>query len=201
MIKKLFLFLFLVLVFLSVNCYADTLDSYSESNHSGQQNMYNGTITRQGQAITLPAATITSVKFYLAKVGSPPGTMICNLYAATGTVGTDAIPTGSILRSTSTLVPNSVLATSPTYNLIEFTFTTPYVASAGDYAVMLRYEVGDGDNYIRKGSDVSSPTHAGNKCRWISGAWGSVASHDEIFYLYGTLTPTAASQVIIVPMM
>lgn len=158
------------------------IDFYAEANQSSEQDL-RPTVDSHGQAITLAAAeSIASVKWYIKKaLGSPTGNAITRLYGVTGTVGTDGKPTGAALASSNT-VDVTTLTTS--LQLIEFTFASPYAASAGDICLALEYTAGDASNYISMGFDGSSPTHAGNWFTGTPGSWTGQSTIDQIFYLY-----------------
>lgn len=161
------------------------IDSYSEANQAIDLYLNSTGDQQLGQSFTLASdIVITSLKWYLKKVGTPPGNMVAKLYAATGTVGSTAIPTGSILATSDTIVADT-LTTS--YVLIEFTFSTPYSASAGDYCILVEYSSGDGSNSVIVGDDSTSPTHAGNMFYTATpgSGWGAAGTHDLCFYLYG----------------
>lgn len=152
------------------------IDSFNESN------LYS-TISQAffGQAITLAsAASISSAKFYLKKFGSPTSDMVAKLYAATGSVGTTAKPTGSALATSAAIAASTLSADD--LALVEFTFTTPYSASSGDLCIALDFPGGDGSNAISFGYAYTANLHPGN------GFYGSNAdgSMDVIFYLYGS---------------
>lgn len=160
-----------------------TIDSYSESNQDSYLNTSSST-GAFGQAITFGSEEdIGSVKFYMMKSGSPTGSMYAKIYAATGTVGTDAVPTGSVL-ATSESVDVSTLTGS--FALVEFVFSSAYTASAGDYCIVVEYTSGDDSNYVRGGSDTSSPSHSGNSC-YYPGSWSSYTD-DMCFYVLGATT-------------
>lgn len=161
------------------------IDSYSETNKDTDWESYDGYREGLGQAITLASgASITSVKFYLKKVGSPTGNVYAKLYASTGTVGTNATPTGAAL-ATSDAVDVSGIGTS--YALVEFTFSTPYVASAGDICLVLTTDgIGDASDKLLCGGDSVASTHAGNLFRSHDmSSWLGFADYDFCFYLYG----------------
>ena len=158
------------------------LDSYSEVNQDVYFAMRSTGTIKSGQAITLAATqALTSCKFFLRLTNSPTGNAVAKVYAATGTVGTNATGTGSALATSNTFDVSTLTAS---FALIEFTYTSPYRAIAGDYVIVLEYEGGDGTDYIRLGTDTSSPTHYGNSVFYQS-SWDYNASGDAIFYLYG----------------
>jgi len=162
-----------------------TIDFYSEANQDSDSRIQGddeNRFTETGQAITLTTQTIiTSVKFYLKRVTAPTGNLYAMIYAATGTVGTNAIPTGSAL-ATSDAVDSSGIGV--VYALVTFTFSTPYLASAGDYCIVI-----NGDNVLNQpiyvGRDSSTPTHEGNGNYKFQGSWYSWSTVDTCFYLYG----------------
>ena len=165
---------------------AATIDSYSETNQDGNMKIYYGYAYEAfGQAITLDKAyKITSVKFYLKKVGSPTGNLYAKLYASTGTVGTDAKPTGAVLATSGAY---NVASLTTSYQLIEFTFSGGYAASAGDICFLVDHRNGTAgaSDYIYIGRETGSPTHEGNVF-YGDTEWLASNDHDACFYLYGT---------------
>ena len=164
-------------------------DSYSENNQDNGINFGTPTginiISAVGQAFTGNGGPINTVKFYLKKVGSPTGTLTAKIYNITGTYGTDATPTGSPL-ATSNTVDVSTLSTA--YQLITFTFPTPYTTTNGTHYIVTCEDSSASDtDYVVAGSDSSSPTHSGNYCQYASfnGIWSGSASQDICFYVGG----------------
>lgn len=160
------------------------LDSYSETNVSAYAKQYAGFNENVGQALNLPAAkTLTAAEFYLRKTGSPTGTVTVRLKAATGTVGTDATPTGAALASGTFDI--STLTASGQW--IKTTFSTPYSAASGDYAIETVYTGGASGTDLEVGRDESSPTHAGNAfyATTDGGAYAGQSTVDYAFRLYG----------------
>jgi len=165
------------------------LDSYSEVNQDTSLTINvvhpaddAGEFSAVGQAFTAgDNYNVTACKFYIKKTGSPTGDLIAKLYNATGTVGTNAVPTGAALASSNTLDASTITAS---YVLYEFTFSSPQAISNGnDYVIVLE---GDSDplSTINLGVDNSSPSHSGNGCYYSSTGWNASAT-DVCFYLYG----------------
>jgi hypothetical protein len=165
------------------------IDSYSDVNVSRlfistNSSYFNG----YGQALTLATAkVIGGVSFRLRRANSPGGTLTAHLYAATGTVGTSAIPTGSPLASSSAM-DSSAVSTSTSYLWHDFSFSTPYSASSGDYCIVLESTSGDLSNYVFIRTD-SAGTHAGNSVGSPGHAdgdkvWEVLADEDSAFKLY-----------------
>lgn len=105
----------------------------------------NGQYNEVAQAFTATqSGNLKAIVFWLSKVNNPTGLAYAKLYnTITGTLGTDATPTGSA-ATTSVGVDISALpdyTTSPTP--IQFDFTDNYPITAGqDYAVSLYYNGG-----------------------------------------------------------
>lgn len=174
---------------------ATLLESYSESNYESVVAI--GAVhpteaaanSACGQVFTCPAGgpyILTSAKLYLAKGGSPNATYKFAIYATSGTTGTDAVPTGSELGSTAT-ANASALGTSPA--LKELAFSNPVtIYSGASYWIGLVVTAAttiDASNKILVGRDSTSPSHAGNLARYVSGAWLAVSTLDTCFYIYG----------------
>lgn len=159
------------------------LDSYSEANQNTLQDMYSSSYNALAQSFSSGAGgDLYSQKLYLKKTGSPTGNAIAKLYAATGSHGTTAKPTGAAL-ATSESLDVSTLTTS--FALVEFRFINGYQLSAATtYCISIEYSGGDASNKISVGQDNSSPTHAGNLSRFFSGAWSEDATYDQVFYVY-----------------
>lgn len=165
------------------------IDSYSESNANNWNSL--ATLTGIGQALTLSSPkTLTSAKFYLRKYdASVTGSIWAEVYAATGVVGSSAHPWGLPLTS-SLKCDASIL--SETTGLVEFTFSTEYIAS-GDIVVALRGDLtGIVEVHHEEWTHIGpKPSHAGNYCAlsvtniWVGLPDVSADWMDLCFYLYG----------------
>lgn len=169
----------------------DIVDSYSEANQDDITSITtvhpssNALYSTKGQSFTGNGQSIYSAKFYVKKQLGTPGNCIARLYAHTGTWGSTGTATGSPLDS-SNVYNAGAFATSLT--LIEFTGFSGYTLVNGThYCIVLEAYDGtwDASNYIVVGSDISSPTHAGNMVWYADGAWGYESAYDLCFYVYG----------------
>ena len=163
----------------------NSIDTYASSNKSAQISMYSNNNEQVGFAVTLGSdKNIQTVDFFLDKVGTPTAdsVMKAKIYAVTGSVGTSGLPTGSLL-ATSIDVDVSVL--TGTFAFVQFTFEEPYAATAGNYAILLEYNSGDASNYVRIGTDSSSPTHGSNAFATdtVNTGWAADTTQDIIFEL------------------
>jgi len=163
----------------------NSIDTYASGNKSAQISMYSTTNEQVGFAITLSGdKNIQTVDFFLDKVGTPTAdsVMKAKIYAVTGSVGTSGLPTGSLL-ATSIDVDVSVL--TGTFAFVPFTFEEPYAATAGNFAIFLEYNSGDASNYVRIGTDSSSPTHGSNAfaTNTVGSGWAADTTQDIIFKL------------------
>ena len=142
-----------------------------------------------GQAITMSInKKLSSIKFWLKKYGNLDCQLVVRAYAATGTVGTNARPTGDALAE-SNVVEAATLSSSG--GLVEFIFTGANKITLNNgqsYCFLVLCKSAtliDGSNYFEVWVDASSPTHAGNNCVYYDGAWAGSDVYDSCFYLYG----------------
>lgn len=157
-------------------------DSYSETNQVSTTSFapISG-VTQAGQAFAGQNTVLSGVKFYLNKNGSPTGNMRAYLYAATGTLGTNATATGSALATSGDI---AIATLTASFVLTTFTFPTPYTLSSGsNYVIALEADLTDDSNYVRMGADNTSPTHAGNQAIKQAGSWSGGSAIDYCFYL------------------
>jgi hypothetical protein len=161
----------------------EVVESYGISNSDGTNGIYSG-YARDGQSFTLAnAATLSGASFSLAKKGTVTGSIYVKLYAATGTVGTDAVPTGSAL-ATSAAIDITILST--TVKNFDIPFVTPYTAEVGDYCIELQYDAGDANNALLFSTDNSSPGHAGNFF-YYDNSYHALTSLDTCFTIWKTV--------------
>lgn len=164
-----------------------TLDSYSESNYSGNINpLYSGSTIYVGQSFTNDnEIVLKSCKFYIRKNGSPTGNVTAQIYAHTGTYGTSSKPTGSVL-ATSDAVDVSGLTASLALTTFTFSGAEKITLDASTYyVVVINYSGGDSSNSLFVGYDATSPTHDGNISNSTDGSSWNSSSSDLCFYIYG----------------
>ncbi len=146
-----------------------------------------------GQAITIAQKKkVTSIKFYLNKTGLPVADLVARIYPATGTVGSDAKPSGNPTDAP-LAESDEVQCTSLSagMSLIEFTFSGSNqitLQANTDYCFLVlpkSVTTLDVSNYFMVGADWINLTHAGNICALYDGGWQGGSSYDTIFYLYG----------------
>lgn len=158
------------------------VDFYSESN----QNTIFGlstSIIGGGQSFTGDGGILNSAKFYLKKTGLPTGNITVDVYAHTGTYGTNGTPTGSVLAQ-SDIYDISDLTT--TFQLITFNFTgTNKISLTNDvnYFICISHTPVDNSNVLIFGIDNTSPTHSGN-ITYRTNGWYSNNTMDFCFYVY-----------------
>jgi hypothetical protein len=165
------------------------IDSYPEGNYDTYANLApypNAFDQGRGQAITLTNdSDISRIVFFLKRVNNPEGTLKAVIQPATGTVGTNAVPTGNPLAESNEVLCSNIPADN--FGLVSFVFDPPYSVPAGDITFYL--DTGEatfnGDDAIYFGCD-STGTHAGNYLGTTDGGttWFSNSSMDAIFYLY-----------------
>lgn len=161
---------------------ATLVDSYSESNQDADELLSSSLDQGIAQSFTGIGGILSSAKFDMKTLVSPTGNAVAKLYAITGTHGTDAKPTGAALATSNNF---DVATLTSTYQLIEFTFSTPYTMSANaKYCIAVEYSATT--SAVRVGTDTSSPTHAGNGAYLSSGVWNTYAG-DVCFYVYSSI--------------
>lgn len=154
-----------------------TMTSYSTQN--SDQAVYSGSVIGVSQSFTATAFRMSSVKFYLKKVGSPTGNVTVELRTHSGTLGTSSIPTGVALAISNTL---DITTLTTSYQLIEFTFPWyfQYLFTATNFCVTVNYSGGDVSNCLNVGYNSSSG-HGGNKATNTGGTWTAQSGHDCYF--------------------
>jgi hypothetical protein len=169
---------------LTIGGYSEAIvDSYSEVNKDGAFNIYSGAWA--GQTFTGDGSAITKCMFYMQRYqpGDWSGDNKCYAYlsAHSGTFGSTGVP-GEVLATSVSVDATSV----PTGNfqLVTFTFTTPYTTVAGThYVITVGLAGGSSDAYLFVGSDASTPTHPGNAVTSHAPIYN--AGVDVCFYVYG----------------
>lgn len=163
------------------------IDSYSESNYSASIQLYDNSVTRAGQSFqNANSIVLSSCKFYLQKGGSASGDVIAEIYAHSGTFGSNSVPTGSPLATSDAIAATSLPAS---FGLVEFTFSGANkitLSASTYYVVIVKYL---GPSSISIGRDSSSPAHAGNQTTYYF-SWNYNASYDICFYVYGEVAAT-----------
>lgn len=165
----------------TLNSYPQMLDKYDPTTNLSSISVTSS--DNQGQAITLAqACPIKKASFSLYKYNSPTGNLYAKIYAATGTVGTNAKPTGSAL-ATSGSYSISSLSTSAAW--VTFTFSTAYSASAGNYVIVLNSDTAyNYPNIVYAQMRYSTAgDHAGNSCSGSESGWsGPYHSTDDLLF-------------------
>lgn len=150
--------------------------------------MATGGSNAAGQVFTADGTELKTATFSLKKVGSPSGYLRAELYAITGTPGTNAVPTGSPLATSEYI---NIVDIGTSYSYFHFSFSTPYATVSGTkYAVVIQAAgtTTNGTNRVVLAQN-SSGGHAGNRVNYdnfIANSWQALASADIVFYAYGS---------------
>ncbi len=153
-------------------------DNYPSSNRDTVQQM-TATLIIVGQSFTAIGGGLKKASFFLKKTGSPTGNITAVLYAHTGTYGSSSKGTGSVLATSDTIAASSLTGS---YVMTEFNFSTVFDLVAGTFYIIAIESLGSSvGNSVDVGLDVSSPSHDGNKCHFISSTWVDQSSLDTIF--------------------
>ena len=150
---------------------------------------------RVGTSFTLASATsISRIQVYCGRLSGDTGNCYCEIYNATGTVGTDAKGTGTALaiseaQDVSTWSTASGLSG---YTWTYFDFATPVTLAAGDYVFVFDSDTSN-DLYFRAenyGSQTSNLTN-----RDASSVWTGSNTYFQNFVMKGHSVIPAAQQV------
>lgn len=171
-------------------------DTYAASNADATTSLYSGTKVRYGQSFTATfSGLLESMQFTLSKFGAPTGNATAKIYAHSGVLGTSSVPTGGAL-ATSDNFDVSTLATSGALTTLTFSGANRYAIVAGtNYCIELLYSGGDATNYIKIGTDTSTPTHVGNAF-YYDGSYTAVAGTDTPFVVNASTYLTGAMSMI-----
>ncbi len=123
--------------------------------------------------------TIEYIKLYLRNNTSITGSATVKLYKATGTVGTDAKPTGSPLATSGEIS----LANFSSAGWVTFTLPSPCTLSAGNYCVVFSMVSASG-SFDGPGRTSVTTSHDGNEAYCDDGStWNGRNSFDMLFEL------------------
>jgi hypothetical protein len=134
-------------------------------------------------------SSVTGVKLYLLKVGSPVGTM--TLRIETNNAGS---PSGNLAHANATItLAESGLGAA--YALTTFAFATAASLSAATtyWIVLSTDRVASTSNYVLWGSDASAPGYASGELKSQVGAAWSAESKDGCFQVYLTIVALTSS--------
>lgn len=135
--------------------------------------------TRDAQAQTFKVSRtlfLSSVDVWLKRVGSPTGSISCELWRSTsGTFGTSAIPT--TLLETSPTTHNVANISTASFVEYGFDFPTTTLSTGTVYALAARYADGDISNYVRVDATSASTSHPGNTAQ-AAPTWENVNAFD-----------------------
>ena len=171
-------------IYVAVDSYDNSATDYSP--------IYTGSTNKLGQSFLGDGRYLSSCIFKLCKYNSPTGLASAVVYLATGTSGTNAKPTGSVL-ATSDTVQVSTLTSFNDFQPHTFTFSgvnNIELVSGTAYVVVVQMDdsgSSDSNNVLMVERDGSSPTASGNHSYYYSpyGTWYTSSTTDLTFYVYG----------------
>ncbi|MHA2265770.1 MAG: hypothetical protein ACXAEN_25550, partial [Candidatus Thorarchaeota archaeon] len=115
---------------------------------------FSATYSRYAQGVEGSGGRLWKVWARLRKQGSPTGNMYAKIYASTGTMGTNATPTGSVLATSQAVDVSGISTDSGNYDWGEwrqFIFVADQqitLTNGVDYFISFEYEDADASNYI-----------------------------------------------------
>jgi len=166
-----------------------TVDEYGIANGDSWLTIDSAsTYQERGQCFTADVeVTLDSCTFWLQKVGSPTNTLQAKIYHMTGTYGTDGHGTAAGAIATSDAIYAASLSAYPG-DSVSFKFSGENritLEADSHYVVTVRYDHGDGSNYVQVRYDSDDLNHDGNFCAYGS-SWGTSSNMDCVFYVFGS---------------
>ena len=140
-----------------------------------------------GEALTIPSEGpdywLSSFMVSLRRYGSFSGDVWAEVYATTGTVGSDAYPTGSSLAVSASFDSTSISTSA--YQWVTLEFDETFKLEAGtSYVLVVTSDTGTSSDYVS--TRLTDETdHPGNAAVLYGSKWSSSAI-DCQFKLYGT---------------
>ncbi len=177
-----------------------TMLSLASTARDAVQAMYTGSVIGTSQAVKNVGVgnVVDKLKFWMLKTGAPPGTIVAKIYAASGTLytnaatGGDYIPTGTAL-ATSDSVTASTLGTA--YGWITFTFSGSNKITLTDntiYLITVEYSDAGSSitNSVSVGTDATTSYLNGNAATLTGTTWTAAAGTDVACEAYFTRPPS-----------
>lgn len=156
----------------------DTVYSFSTTDGGAANEQYAQQFTMGGTGHSIDATTVL-----MSKIGTPAGTMVAELFADSG-----GLPTGGALgTSDAVTIDTAVTTTSPNYNWVNFTFSTPVALSASTiYHLVIRtigYTYNNGVTELLLAGDQGG-THTGEGETYDDGTstWSSIAPATVLYF-------------------
>lgn len=159
-------------------------DNYSFYNVNSSFGLPQSTYLKFGHTFSSIGGYIDSIILsFLTNIGTPSSNAFVEIYDVTGTVGVDAVPSGTPIA-----ISDPVLATDCNLTTgVQFSFTGENrirLSVGGSYAFALSYSFGDSSNYIRIGTDTSSE-NSGNDVYYASDTlWEAYAPYSLVYEIY-----------------
>ena len=122
--------------------------------------------------------------------GTPSGSFQFEIYAITGTYGSTAVPTGSVLATSDTRTIASLTGSYATYTTY-FTGANAIAMTVGQqYALVCNYAATAFPNSVYFKNKTPS-FHGGNMAYKAGGTWSSLGTYDAIFDLQGVVASSS----------
>lgn len=177
--------------------YESIYTEYPPENANGSTALNNDNSDFSGECISISeTVTVKSLRFLVDKLGTPNGGVKAQIRTTTGTVGTTAVGTATILHETPTLISSEI---STTESMREFIFSSPVTLTAGDYCIGLANDniTTTGSNYARIYRHTAGTYSNGNLAYIQSDdTWSAVASYDTIFQVIAVDESKANAKIL-----
>lgn len=151
------------------------VDHFSTGSGGGGDAMYSGSDEGLGQSFTGDGSILDNVLWLVGRYSSPTGNVTCQVYAHSGTYGSNGVPTGSALATAANTLDSSKIPTSPQWNWYQFNFIGANritLTNSTYYFVTVFYSGGDSSNYVTFYYVTGDP-HSGNRAKYNGSSWSS----------------------------
>lgn len=162
--------------------YGAQIDGYTGARDGNTAAMYTANSTQGlGQSFTGDGSVIGAATFYGFKTGNPPGNVVANIYAHTGTFGTSGTPTGAALATSDNLSASTLSGAGEARFAVQFSGANRItLTNATKYFLTLEYAGGDASNSVTLRYNTSSASHAGNRATYDGASWSALA--DDLWF-------------------
>ena len=172
--------------------YSEALSStYDETNYVGSS--LNNAVNKAAQSFLGDGKYLTKAGFYIKRLSAPTGNITVDLYAHSGTFGTNGLPTGTPLATSSPIDVTTIQTITDAW--WEFSFPSPVLLTNGTPYFISINGIGTGPNALGVGNDSTAPTAPGNNAAFFSGVWNLVTASDNLYRIYTGTPAVTYSQI------
>lgn len=135
---------------------------------------------------------LDSLEIDMKESGTTSGSFQFEIYDISGTYGSTAIPTGSVLATSDSFDSNTLTGSYVTYTINFSGANKIYMTSGSRYALVCNYNATSFPNAVYLKAKTPS-YYGGNWAYKSSGTWTALSSYDGLFTLKGQTFNTGAA--------